>query len=110
MAKYLFIESRDPFEVADTGHVCELVQQLAQEGDEVTVYFVQNGVMAARAEARSESILKLVKSGKVKTLVDDYSLKERGIEEHELHGEMRVSNMESLVDLLMTDQMRSVCC
>ena len=48
MARYLLIESRDPFDSNDTGFCQDLAKQLAG-GNEVTVFLVQNGVLPARA-------------------------------------------------------------
>ena len=54
MASYLLIESRDPYDSNDVWFCCDLARQLAQQGDEVTVFLVQNGVLPARVGARSD--------------------------------------------------------
>ena len=41
-----FIESRDPFDVADTAFVADTAAALAARGRAVTVFLVQNGVLA----------------------------------------------------------------
>ena len=48
MAKYLLIESRDPFESNDVAFAYGLASDLAKEGNEVTLFLVQNGVLPAR--------------------------------------------------------------
>ena len=45
MANYLLIESRDPFDSNDTRFLYDLAKQLAQQGEAVTVFLVQNGVL-----------------------------------------------------------------
>ncbi len=78
MASYLLIESRDPFESNDVGYYYDLSRALVEAGNDVTLYLVQNGVMAARPSTRSATIAALVQGG-VKILADDFSLSERGI-------------------------------
>jgi len=75
---YLLIESRDPFESNDVGYYYELSKGLVEGGNEVTLFLVQNGVLAARASAHSAVLTALRQSG-VKVLADDFSLRERGI-------------------------------
>ncbi len=78
MTNYLFIESRDPFESRDTRFVAETATALKQRGHEVTVFLVQNGVLATRRNARDDSLERMVVAGVI-LLADDFSLKERGI-------------------------------
>jgi len=78
MAEYLLIESRDPFESNDVGHTHELARGLVEDGNAVTVFLVQNGVLAARLSTGSAPLSALARAG-VKILADDFALKERGI-------------------------------
>ena len=55
MAKYLLIESRDPFDSGDVGEFYELAAGLAQDGNEVTFFLVQNGVLPAARSSRIAS-------------------------------------------------------
>src|SRR5262249_41393548 len=48
MAEFLLIESRDPFESNEVGYYCELARGLAHDGHAVTMFLVQNAVLAAR--------------------------------------------------------------
>jgi sulfur relay (sulfurtransferase) complex TusBCD TusD component (DsrE family) len=75
---YLLIESRDPFESNDVSYYYELSKGLVDAGNEVTLFLVQNGVLAARPSAHSAAVSALCQSG-VKVLADDFSLSERGI-------------------------------
>lgn len=78
MKNYLLIESRDPFESNDVLYYYELSKGLVEAGNEVTLFLVQNGVLAARPSVHSASLTALCQSG-VKVLADDFSLQERGI-------------------------------
>ena len=48
MAQYLLIESRDPFDSNDVGYSYGLARGLVEGRNEVTLFLVQNGVLAAR--------------------------------------------------------------
>ncbi len=41
MSKYLFIESRDPFESCDSSMLHELAIRQADEGNDVTIFLIQ---------------------------------------------------------------------
>ena len=97
MAQYLLIESRDPFESNDVGYYYDLAKGLAGEGSEVTLFLVQNGVLAARPSARSAALRELVQSG-VKVLADDFSLQERGISK--LAEGISAAPIDAIVDRL----------
>src|SRR6266850_8125642 len=83
--KYLLIESSDPFESTEPERCYELAAQLAKEGNEVTLFLIQNGVFAARSSVKSKRLEELAKKG-VTVLADDFSLKERGIINARLAG------------------------
>ena len=78
MGEYLLIESRDPFESNDVGYYCELARGLAEAGNQVTLFLVQNAVLAARPSAQAPQLRALVGTG-IKILAEDFALKERGI-------------------------------
>jgi hypothetical protein len=78
MTNYLLIESRDPFETNDVLYYYELSRGLVESGNQVTLFLVQNGVLAARPSAHSAALSALSQSG-VKILADEFSLRERGI-------------------------------
>jgi hypothetical protein len=69
MEHYLLIESRDPFESNDVPYYYELSKDLVEAGNDVTLYLVQNGVLATRASAHS-GLSSLAETG-VKVLADD---------------------------------------
>lgn len=99
MAKYLVIESRDPFDSSDSSYFSELVQGIANRGNETTLFLVQNGVLPARKGSKhSDAIARLVQN-KVQVLADGFSLKERAITK--LAEGVQVADIERLVDILL---------
>ncbi len=97
MAKYLLIETRDPFESNDVGFCHELARRLAAEGNQVILYLVQNGVLPARAGARASGLDELVQAG-VEVLADDFSLRERGISAGRLRAGIKASPLDVVID------------
>jgi sulfur relay (sulfurtransferase) complex TusBCD TusD component (DsrE family) len=101
MASYVLIESRDPFESNDVRYFYELAASLARAENDVTLFLVQNGVLAARAGEQTPSFLELGKAG-VSVLADDFSLRERGITAARLSDGVTASGVEAIVDRLGT--------
>jgi sulfur transfer complex TusBCD TusB component (DsrH family) len=95
MAGYLLIESRDPFESNDVNYYCDLARGLADAGNQVTVFLVQNAVLAARPSARSPALRSLIGSP-VNLLADDFSLRERGIAK--LADGIKIATIDTVVD------------
>ena len=105
MARYVFIESRDPFESRDTQFVEETAIAVKERGHEVTVFLVQNGVLGARASVRR--LGRLAEAG-VTLLADDLSLRERGITAEELAYGVRESAIDALVDALVQENTKAL--
>ena len=106
MAQYLVIQTRDRFG-SDNGSTAGLVQNLAENGDDVTVYLAQNAVFSSRAEAgRSAPVKSLVKSARV--MVDDFSLAERGIRRDELVAGVEVAQMSDAVEVMTAPGCRAI--
>ncbi|HEV8321218.1 MAG TPA: DsrE family protein [Myxococcota bacterium] len=99
MAKYLLIESRDPFETNDVAYYYDLAAGLAKDGNEVTLFLVQNGVLPARKSTRSGALTALVSAG-VKVLADEFSLRERGIAAARLLSGVSPAKIDVVVDQL----------
>jgi len=99
MAKYLLIESRDPLESRDSGNWYELARDLKAAGNEVTVFLVHNGVLAARKGARCADFARLLRS-EVEVLADDFSLRERGIGGDRVVGGVEPAPLDVVVDRL----------
>jgi len=107
MINYLFIECRDPFESKDVQFVADTAAALKQRDNEVTVFLVQNGVLAARRNARGSHLPGLPKAG-IRLLADDFSLRERGIQADELLPGIQQSNIDALVDILVRENTRVI--
>ena len=105
MTRYVFIESRDPFESRDTQFVEETAIAVKERGHDVTVFLVQNGVLAARASVRR--LARLTEAG-VTLLADDLSLRERGIKANELAPSVRESGIDALVDALVQEHTKAL--
>ena len=95
MADYLLIESRDPYGSNDANFCCDLARGLADAGNGVTVYLVQNAVLAVRPSARAPALRSLFGSN-IKVLADDFSLKERGISK--LVDGVEIAAIDAVVD------------
>lgn len=97
MAKYLLIESRDPFESNDVSAYYDLASGLARAGNEVTLFLVQNGVLAAGTCDGSAALVALVTAG-VQVLADDASLRARNIAAERLAEGVRPTPLGMVVD------------
>ena len=98
MSKYLLVESHSPWESGDTAYLFALARQLAEAGNEVTLYLVQNGVLPARQGAQDHGLADV--SRKVRLLADAFSLRERAIAESGLIAGATASDIEAVVDML----------
>ena len=99
MARYVFIESRDPFDSSDSQYFSELVEGVSNRGNEVTLFLVQNGVLPLRSGSKhSSSIAKLLNNG-IKILADNFSLRERAI--HKPLDGVEIADVDRFVDLLL---------
>ena len=107
MANYIFIETRDPFESRDTDFIEQTATALKQSGHEVTVFLVQNGVLASRRNARGSYLPRLTQAG-INLLADDFSLCERGIQTAELHSGVLPSSIDTLVDALLQGNTKAI--
>ena len=99
MAKYLLIESRDPFENRIVERQYDLAVNLVKEGNEVTLFLVQNGVFPARPGDRSALLTNAAKAG-VEVLADEFSLRERGIAASKLAEGVRAAPLSIVIDQL----------
>ena len=100
MARYLLIESRDPFESGGVEDDYALAQSLAENGNEVVVFLVQNGVLPARRGARSEGLHRLVASG-TPVLADAFSLRERALPPETMLEGIEASPLDVVLDAMV---------
>jgi predicted peroxiredoxin len=99
MAKYLLIESRDPFENNVVARQYDLAANLVKEGNEVTLFLVQNGVLPARPGNCSSLLGNAARAG-VQVLADDFSLRERGISANKLADGVTAAPLSVVIDQL----------
>lgn len=97
MPHYLLIESRDPFESNDAAYFYDLAGSLADKGNTVTLFLVQNGVLPARP-SRLPGAFKRLADSRVRVLADDFSLRERGIPVDGLAPGVRSASLDVVVD------------
>jgi sulfur relay (sulfurtransferase) complex TusBCD TusD component (DsrE family) len=109
MAKYLLIESRDPYEFADTHYFYDLARDLAGRGNEVAFFLVQNGVLVARQRAQPDKVAELRRAAPtVRLLADAFALRERGISRQVVAEGVEIAEIDRLVDLMVEDGRRSI--
>ncbi len=96
MAQYLLISSRDPFETNDANAFYDLAARLAKNGDEVTFFLVQNGVLPARKSAQANGPSEAAQAG-VEVLADEFSLRERGIPSGSLADGVKAAALDVVV-------------
>ena len=107
MTNYVFIETRDPFESRDMRFVEETATALMKRGHGVTIFLVQNGVLATRKNAHDSYLNRLSRAG-VTLLADDFSMCERGIQPAELKAGVQLSSIEALVDALAQENTKAI--
>lgn len=109
--KYLLIESRDPFDCADVPYFFKAAKDLAEKGNDVVLYLVQNAVLCLRKKARPSALFDWLgersKAG-VKVLADDFSLRERGMRPEELIPGIQISSADALVDFLVEEKRKAL--
>ena len=99
MPKYTLIASRDPFESRETDRLYELAADLGRAGNEVVLFLVQNGVLAARQGATT-ALSNLAGKQGVHVLADRFSLRERGIGDDALSRGVQAADLDVVVDHL----------
>jgi predicted peroxiredoxin len=100
MAKFLLIESQDPFASNDSGHFYDLATSLARAANQVTLFLTQAGVLAARAGEHTFWFAALARQG-VEVLADERSLRERGIAGARLSPGVKPTSADTAVDRLV---------
>ena len=109
MADYLLVESRDPFEYADTSYFYQMAEDLCRAGNNVTFFLVQNGVLMARKGITNDAVARLRSAAPaVKILADDFSLRERAISSDKLADGVASAGVDDLVDMLAQPGVKAV--
>ncbi len=73
----------------------------------MTVFLVQNGVLASRRNIRDSAVSRMAKAG-VNLLADDFSLCERGIQSAELQPGVQTTSIETLVEALVRENTKAI--
>jgi len=81
MGRLLVVESRDLTEYAAARSLPLLVEELCQKGHDVTLFLVENGVIAARRGAAAGLSFDALSDTGAHILADDVSCRARGIRE-----------------------------
>lgn len=92
MRDYVLILSHSTLESVDAQRGLSLAIDLALQGEEVTLYLVQNGVFA------SEDWLRPALASGVRVLADEFSLQERGISRRPVN--VQASPLDFVLDRL----------
>jgi predicted peroxiredoxin len=99
MSKIVLIDSRDPLETGPGDWLHDTARDLASTGASVTVYLVQNGVLAARRGVRGDPAARILRAG-VEVLADDFSLRERGVRTAQLVKGVVVAPIEVVAEAM----------
>lgn len=99
MSRYLILQSRDPLEGENYGLF--LADQLQGRGNEVTLYFLENGAGGLRRGSAVAGAIERFRSAGGRVLAEDVALKARGIAAGDLIEGVEVSTMSELADLLV---------
>ena len=106
MARFVFVESRDPYEFADCRHFLDLVAGVCRRSHDVTLFLVQNAVLAAREGAsHAGRYTDLAKMG-VAVVADAFALRERAVDR--LAAGVHPTDIDRLVSLALTPQTKVI--
>ncbi len=99
MARYLIVDSRDLQEYSSGRYIQNLAEKLKDRGNDVTLFLLENGVLAARkGNEFGKNLTNLTKRG-AKVMAEDVACKARGVTEM---GEgITQANMDQLADLVI---------
>ena len=99
MASYVLVGSHDPFESTGAARLHDLAVGLADNGDDVTLFLVENAVLGCRRSSALAGPLAAV-TDHVAGLADDFSLRERALAAGDLVSGVKVAGIDALVDAL----------
>lgn len=98
MARYLIVDSRDLTEYTSGKYIQKVAGKLKEDGNEVTLFLIENGVIAAREGGDiGKSLTDLSKRG-TKIMADDISCKARGVAQ--LAEGITQATVDQLADLI----------
>ncbi len=98
MAHYLIVNSRDLTEYTSGRYIQKVAGALKENGNEVALFLIENGVIAARkGSAAGKELATLSRKG-AKIMADDLSCQSRGV--MHLEEGISLSNMDHLADMI----------
>ena len=106
MTHYLILESRDPYDSADWANMQEIVVELKKNGNDVTLFLLQNGVLPIRKGTSFEKHFDNLKSLEIKIFADFFALQERGIKE--IAKSVEKSNLDRLIQLCLRPNTKTI--
>ena len=99
MRRYLLVDSRDLQEYSGSDFILQTATGLKQQGNEVTLYLIENGVLAARKGASAAKRLSETAKAGIKILAEDSSLLTRGVTA--LTDGVTSTSLDTLADLVL---------
>ena len=99
MKNVMVVETRDPIECRDVEWSAALLSGLSEAGVGCTLMLAENGVLVARASARSDLLSGLIDGG-VEILADRFALAERGIADSDLAAGVAGAELGVVIDRL----------
>ena len=106
MTHYLILESRDPYDSADWINIQQTVINLKKNGNDVTLFLLQNGVLPARKGTKFEQHFADLKTLEIDVLADFFALQERGIKH--ISKSVKKSNLDRLIQLCLTANTKTI--
>jgi sulfur relay (sulfurtransferase) complex TusBCD TusD component (DsrE family) len=106
MARFVFVESRDPYECADSARYLDLVAAVRRRSHEVTLFLVQNAVLAAREGASHAGDYRELARAGVAVVADTFALRVRAVDR--LAPGIEPSGIDRLVSMALTPQTRVI--
>lgn len=99
MTQYLLFLSQDTFAIKEHQYVQNLAGNLRKDGHEVILFLVSNGVFSARSSLAAGPLKSLLAKG-VRVWADEFSLRERGIEDHSLLKNLEKKGMDDAITVI----------
>jgi sulfur relay (sulfurtransferase) complex TusBCD TusD component (DsrE family) len=96
MKRFLVVGSRDLTEYVNGEYVPLVVEGLRAKGHEVTLFLIENGVIAAREGSKAGQILNGLSDKGARVYAEDVSCRARGV--RVLAPGVSFSNLDSLAD------------
>ncbi len=95
----MIVESQDLFEAASVRSTLEMCKNLAVDGSNVDIVFVQNAVLGLRGREFAALLSEIAKSG-VKFHADLVSLQARGIQGDEIPGFIVPTSLDFVMEAM----------